>query len=212
MNQYMLRAIAILIFGAAQTCCAGVVFGPAVNTDFTPGQTVSFELSVENVSGTNWLNADTIRGPVDAIAFTISSSGTGTSPSFAPGYANGKAGEIAGGQWMELLDGVFNFGGLSAGGTDILSGESEAFGKIDVVIPADFEGTFDLALVEDVRVNDNTLFNVDLTNGWVGDSNAALANTSFAFTVTPVPEPTSFLMLALIGLLCSGRKYFQRRS
>lgn len=206
----MRLAIAILILAAAPACYAGVVFGPAVNTDFTPGQTVSFELSVTNAMGSDWVNADTIRGPVDAVAFTISSAGTGTSPSFAPAFADGKAGSIPGNQWVELLDGVFNYGGLSVGGITIMDGQTETFGKIDVVIPADFEGTFDLTLVEDVRINDNTLFNIDLTDSWSGDSNAALAGTAYNFSVTPVPEPTSFLMLGLIGLLCSGRKYFRR--
>lgn len=208
----MLRAIAILIFGVAQTCFAGVVFSPAEDTDFTPGQTVSLELSVSNQSETDWMNARTIRGPIDAVAFTISSAGTGTSPSFAPTYLDGKAGSIAGNQWVEVLDGVFAYGGLTGAPTNIMAGATETFGRIDVVIPPDFEGTFALTLVEDVRINDDTLFNNDLANNWIGTENPALANTSYAFSVTSVPEPTSFLMLSLIGLLCSGRKYFRRRS
>ena len=98
---------------------------------------------------------------------------------------------------------MFAYGGLTGAPTNIMAGATETFGRIDVVIPPDFEGTFALTLVEDVRINDDTLFNNDLANNWIGTENPALANTSYAFSVTSVPEPTSFLMLSLIG--CSAQ-------
>ena len=118
-----------------------------------------------------------------------------------------------------------------------VSGDQFLFGRVWVSIPAGFTGSFDFtlgrdSLGDDLQLTDSQGNNAtanppsaDPVTEWVYDANPPVGYTppgvpggnpsepasTYTFSVSAVPEPSSFLFMSLIGVVVGGVRFYRRK-
>lgn len=210
MNCFVIRPLLGLLF-LASTAAASIIATPSAVVPGGVATVLPVQFAIHNPTG----------GPLTATGvspFAISSisavgSTVGTLPTLVSGVptANGVVPNAVAPFQLSLLppNNLSSFS-IVGSGVSIPAGGSATFGTANLFIPADFLGTIAFN-AGDASVFDFTFTNNSDPSGVVAalsHTGGVGANGGILLTVSAVPEPSSFMLLGLVGVgLVSANRF-----